>query len=168
MQTGHCQKGMVFAINPPTTGAKTFQNFKNNAMGSASTATVYMTATASTIVIQSIPASAAPPPPPPPPMSAIPPPPPPPPPPSSSSSEECQCICNLDFANGPVNPLQGINDFGGQVGNLQSTRPSIDQTNFQFLGVLMVHQLLPIHLRQLPLQHRHQHHLHQHTQTWQV
>lgn len=116
MQTGHCSKGMVFAINPPATGPKTFQNFKNLAMGKGSGAsTVLMTAIASTVVIQSVPASMASPPPPPvsvAPVSMLPP---------SSGSESCNCVCNMDIGNGPVNALQGINDFGGQVGNVQST-----------------------------------------------
>ncbi|KAJ7784297.1 Cupredoxin [Mycena metata] len=39
-QTGHCQKGMVFAVNAATTGAKTFSAFQTAAMGaSANTST---------------------------------------------------------------------------------------------------------------------------------
>ncbi|KAF8333923.1 uncharacterized protein EI90DRAFT_3015016 [Cantharellus anzutake] len=34
-QTGHCSKGMVFAINPPTKGAHTFGAFKKKALATA-------------------------------------------------------------------------------------------------------------------------------------
>lgn len=35
-QTGHCSKGMVFAVNPPTTGPNTFDAFLKNAEATAS------------------------------------------------------------------------------------------------------------------------------------
>ncbi|KAF8337010.1 uncharacterized protein EI90DRAFT_2992207 [Cantharellus anzutake] len=34
-QTGHCGKGMVFAINPPSSGDETFDNFKKKALATA-------------------------------------------------------------------------------------------------------------------------------------
>lgn len=116
MQTGHCQKGMVFAINPPATGDKTFQNYMANAMGSG-TSTVVATATASYTVSYSAPA-----------------PPPGPSPTSSGTDEQCQCVCNIDVSNGYLsfgsftdlsapNSLQGIGEFGGSIGNVQSIFP---------------------------------------------
>lgn len=44
-QIGHCAQGMVFAVNAPTTGNKTFQNFLANALGSNVTNTVTNSAT---------------------------------------------------------------------------------------------------------------------------
>jgi len=52
---------------------------------------------------------------------------------NAGTDGECQCVCNVDLANGyqshvaihaysssGVNNLQGINGFGGQLGNVQS------------------------------------------------
>lgn len=114
MQSGHCQKGMVFAINAPPTGDKTFQNYKAKAMGGG-TSTVVATTTASYTLSYSAPA-------PPPTMSA------------SSTDEQCQCVCNIDVSNGypsfrfftdlsAPNSLQGIGVFGGSVGNVQRIFP---------------------------------------------
>lgn len=80
--------GMVFAINPPTTGDKTFQAYKNLAMG---TATVIQTVNTATTV-----------------SVTAPPPPPPPPPPAATmipgynvaTDGQCQCVCNIDLGNG--------------------------------------------------------------------
>jgi hypothetical protein len=44
-QTGHCAQGMVFAVNAPTTGNHTFQDFLANALGSDVTNTMTTTAT---------------------------------------------------------------------------------------------------------------------------
>jgi plastocyanin len=38
-QGNHCQQGMVFSVNAATTGNKTFEAFRNNAMGSTGTTT---------------------------------------------------------------------------------------------------------------------------------
>lgn len=116
MQANHCQQGMVFAINAPPTGDKSFQNFKNNAVGTG-TSTVLATATASVTVSYSAP---------------------PPPPPATSTASgynvgqdgQCQCVCNIDVSNGYLhlftcingsvpNTLQGINEFGGSLGSVQ-------------------------------------------------
>jgi hypothetical protein len=89
-QGNHCKSGMVFAINPATTGDKTFQNYKALAMGG--TSTVVQTATTSTLV------SVTSPPPPPPPVAS--------PPPMQvpginiATDGQCQCVCNIDIANG--------------------------------------------------------------------
>ncbi|KAH8699138.1 hypothetical protein BGW36DRAFT_426813 [Talaromyces proteolyticus] len=37
-QVGHCAKGMVFAVNPPSNGTKTFKHFRSLAMSGASAA----------------------------------------------------------------------------------------------------------------------------------
>jgi hypothetical protein len=79
MQTGHCEQGMVFAINAPATGDKTFQNYKANALGSG-TSTVVATSTASVTV--SYPSPPAP--------SVT----------GSDTDEQCQCVCNIDVSNG--------------------------------------------------------------------
>jgi hypothetical protein len=80
--------GMVFAINPATEGEKTFQAYKNLAMGG--TATVIQTVNTATTV------------------SVTAPPPPPPPPPAATvvagvniaTDGQCQCVCNIDIGNG--------------------------------------------------------------------
>ena len=85
-QTGHCKMGMVFAINPPTSGDKTFQAYKNLATGG--TATVVQTVnTATTVSV-----TAAPPPPPPPAavMPGY----------NVATDGQCQCVCNIDINNG--------------------------------------------------------------------
>ena len=121
-QTGHCQQGMVFAINPPSTG-NTFQNFKNNALGtSAATATVV-----STSVVQTT--TSVPPPSSPPPSTDDY---------SSSSSEQCQCVCNIEVSNGVPNAgIQGLYEFGGSLGQVEvpwgvgsvSTAPAVNIVN---------------------------------------
>jgi len=121
-QTGHCQQGMVFAINPPSTG-NTFQNFKNNALGtSAATATVV-----STSVVQTT--TSVPPPSSPPPSTDDY---------SSSSSEQCQCVCNIEVSNGVPNAgIQGLYEFGGSLGQVEvpwgvgsvSTAPAVNVVN---------------------------------------
>lgn len=84
---------MVFAINPATSGDKTFQAYKALAMGG--TSTVVATATTSTLL-----SVTAPPPPPPPAASS--------PPPvvvpgiNVGTDGQCQCVCNIDLANGYV------------------------------------------------------------------
>jgi hypothetical protein len=113
MQTGHCEQGMVFAINAPATGDKTFQNYKANALGSG-TSTVVATSTASYTISYSVPAA----------PSAT----------GSSTDEQCQCVCNIDVSNGysslgsftdlsAPNSLQGIGVFGGSVGNVERIFP---------------------------------------------
>ena len=104
---------MVFAINAPTTGQKTFANFKNNAMGMG-TSTVVATCTTSTTT-----SVYAPPPPPPPTASSTP----------GTTDEQCQCVCNIDISNGPPNSLQGIGVFGGSVGSVESMPTLPIQTN---------------------------------------
>jgi hypothetical protein len=88
-QAKHCESGMVFAINPPTSGEKTFQAYKALAMGGSST--VIATAITSTLV-----SVTAPPPPPaaysPPPMIV--------PGTNIATDGQCQCVCNIDVANG--------------------------------------------------------------------
>jgi hypothetical protein len=113
--------GMVFAINPPPTG-NTFDKYKQNALGSG-TSTVTTTSTDCTTTSTVTPwtsteswAPAAAPtwaPPAAAPMQM----------PGYNVGEDgqCQCVCNVAFDNGPVDNLQGINYFGGQVGNVNST-----------------------------------------------
>ena len=114
--------GMVFAINPPATG-NTFDKYKQNALGQG-TATVTATSTDCTTTSTVTPwtttetwasQSWAPPAASPPPMQM----------PGYNIGEDgqCQCVCNVAFDNGPVDNLQGINYFGGQVGNVNSISP---------------------------------------------
>ena len=107
-------QGMVFAINAPSTGDKTFANFKNNAMGMG-TSTAVTTATTSTTTS----VSAPPPPSTYPTMPGT----------NSGTDGQCQCICNIDISNGAPNSLQGIGVFGGSVGSVQRIRPLSIQTN---------------------------------------
>jgi hypothetical protein len=87
-QGNHCKMGMVFAINPATAGDKTFQAYKNLAMGG--TATVIQTVnTATTVSV-----TAPPPPPPPPPAAAVVPGY------NIATDGQCQCVCNIDIGNG--------------------------------------------------------------------
>jgi hypothetical protein len=114
MQANHCEQGMVFAINPPATGAKDFDNFKANAM-SGSTSTVVATSTTSvTYSVTSTSTSSA--------ATATG---------TNINDGSCQCVCNIDLSNGyltlvactdhsAVNPNQGIGYFGGDLGNVQS------------------------------------------------
>src|SRR5947207_14219721 len=102
MQGAHCMQGMVFAINAPPSGEKSFENYKNNAMGKGKgkdTSTVVATCTTSTTT------------------SVYAPPPPPPPPPTMATmmpgtnvgkDGQCQCVCNIDIGNGAPNGLQGV------------------------------------------------------------
>ena len=90
MQGNHCKSGMVFAINPPQTGEKTFDAYKALAMGGAAE----VTATAYTSTVVSVTA------PPPPPATS---------PPAAviggydtGGNDQCQCVCNIDIANGYV------------------------------------------------------------------
>ena len=84
---------MVFAINPPPNGDKSFSRYKMKAMGGSSS-TIVSTKTDSKIV--SVTYSARPgPPAPAPSMTMIP------------TDEQCQCVCNVDVNNGAPNPLQG-------------------------------------------------------------
>ena len=71
---------MVFAINPPTSGDKTYQAFKNLAMG-VNTVTVAST-TATTVAVTA--------PPPPPVITGY----------NSGDNANCQCVCNMAQANG--------------------------------------------------------------------
>src|SRR5277367_1939777 len=104
--------GMVFAINPPATGPKCFANYKSLALAGG-TATVTATSTSSTTVsVYSPPPPAASGPPPPPAYS---------PGTNIGTDGQCQCVCNIAVNNGPPNPDQGINWFGGQLGNVQGT-----------------------------------------------
>jgi len=48
-QTGHCEEGMVFAINAPATGAKTFSAFQAAAKASNATGTSASTSGASSV-----------------------------------------------------------------------------------------------------------------------
>src|ERR1700732_4547538 len=85
-QTGHCKMGMVFAINPPTSGDKTFSNFKMLAMGSSTVTTTATTSTTVTSVGQ-------PPAPPPPPTGMV----------SGTNvgtNGQCFCVCNMALGNG--------------------------------------------------------------------
>jgi hypothetical protein len=114
-QKGHCGSGMVFAINPPSTG-KTFQAYKAIATGGA--AVVYSTATTETTV--AVPPTSAP--------GVIPGY-------NIGGDSSCNCVCNLALANGyplvrgaisdgvsAANPaIQGLGVFGGEVGNVQGT-----------------------------------------------
>ena len=77
MQGDHCQQGMVFAINPPPTGDKTFSNYKQNAMGATSTVVATAT-TATTVTSAAPPASVA----------------------TSVDDGQCNCVCNVDINNG--------------------------------------------------------------------
>jgi len=78
-QTGHCKSGMVFAINPPTSGDKTFQAYKNIAMG---VTTVIATSTAATTLSVTAP-----------PPTIVPGY-------NVGDNGQCECVCNLDQANG--------------------------------------------------------------------
>jgi len=68
---------------------------------------------------------------------------------NAGTDGECQCVCNVDLANGyqshvaihaysssGVNNLQGINGFGGQLGNVQSnfSIPSTSSNNHSSMG----------------------------------
>jgi hypothetical protein len=114
MQGTHCMQGMVFAINAPSTGDKTFANFKSNAMGMGTSTAVTTTTTSMTTSVYGSPPS-----PPSPTTTGT----------STGTSEQCQCICNVDISNGPPNSLQGIGVFGGSVGSVQGTPPFSIQTN---------------------------------------
>ena len=105
MQGNHCKQGMVFAINAPASGDKTFGNFKNNAMGMG-TSTVYATSTTSTTtsVYASPTNSMAP-------GTNV------------GTDGQCQCVCNIDINNGAPSNLQGIGVFGGSVGSVERIHP---------------------------------------------
>ena len=84
-QPGHCKQGMVFAINPPTTGDKTFAAFQSLAMGT-STVTYTTATTDTTVVVPPTAAAAAPPAV----VSGY----------NIGDNAQCQCVCNIDQTNG--------------------------------------------------------------------
>ena len=114
MQGNHCMQGMVFAINAPTTGAKTFANFKANAMGmgTATVVNTYTTATTTSVYAPGPSPTYSP-------MPET----------SSGTDGQCQCVCNIDISNGAPDSLQGIGVFGGSVGSVESISLMSMQTN---------------------------------------
>jgi len=92
-QANHCQQGMVFAVNPPTSGSKTFQQYKMNAMGQGTStviATSTMDCTSSAWPSMTYTQPPAPAPPTGTTMPGW----------NAGTDGECQCVCNVDLANG--------------------------------------------------------------------